>query len=61
MNAKKFRAVARRGAIRFYFSEDGERWQALGDSYDAKVLTTDYAGGFVGTAVGVYATSNLKR
>lgn len=61
VNAKKFRAVARRGAIRFYFSEDGERWQALGDSYDAKVLTTDYAGGFVGTAVGVYATSNLKR
>lgn len=39
----------------FYYSEDGDNWSALALAQDAKILSTDSAGGFVGTYLGVHA------
>ena len=42
-------------AYSFYFG-DGGNWKALKESDDGSILSTDVAGGFVGTVVGPYAT-----
>jgi len=36
------------------------RWNAIGGDEDARILTTDYAGGFVGSAVCLYATTKAE-
>ncbi|HEY0040209.1 MAG TPA: family 43 glycosylhydrolase, partial [Flavisolibacter sp.] len=41
----------------FYFSTDEENWILVKDNVDGKFLSTKKAGGFVGTTVGLYATS----
>jgi len=55
-----FKADAKNEVVRFYWSLDGKSWNAIGGDEDAKILTTDYAGGFVGAAVGLYATSKAE-
>lgn len=39
-------------------NKPGNTWIALGESQDARHLSTSRAGGFVGTTVGLYASSN---
>lgn len=48
-------------AYHFYFSHDNTSWVELGDGYDAAFLSTSQAGGFVGTIVGAYASSNGEK
>lgn len=42
----------------FYFAEQPEKWQVLLEEVDGRILSTDVAGGFVGTYIGMYASSN---
>ena len=39
----------------FSYSTDGKKWETLVAETDAKLLTTDVAGGFVGATVGMHA------
>ena len=43
--------------LRFFWSENGKNWTAIGGEEKADVLTTATAGGFIGATVGLYATS----
>ena len=45
----------------FSFSTDDRMFRTLADHVDARMLSTDVAGGFVGTTIGIYATSNGKE
>ncbi len=43
----------------FAFKEEGqEEWTYIVKDTDAKILSTDVAGGFVGTILGMFASSN---
>jgi len=42
-------------AYSFYFDQGGSGWKALKEQDDASILSTDVAGGFVGTVIGPYA------
>ena len=42
----------------FYISDDNKEWEEVGTGYDASYLSTTEAGGFVGTIIGMYASSN---
>lgn len=53
----KLRIVAEGGTYSFYFSK-GNSWQLLKDKLDAKFLSTQVAGGFIGCLFGMYATSS---
>ena len=44
-------------AYSFYFDADGSGWKPLKEGDDGAILSTDVAGGFVGTVVGPYARS----
>jgi xylan 1,4-beta-xylosidase len=44
----------------FYFAEKPDQWVLLKDKVDGKFLSTDLAGGFVGSLFGIYGTSNGK-
>ena len=41
----------------FQFSEDGKTWQTLKTQVDARFLSTQTAGGFIGCVLGLYGTS----
>jgi len=43
----------------FYSAIQGE-WKTIAEGIDGKYLSTDVAGGFVGTILGMYASSNKK-
>jgi len=38
-----------------FFYDAGDGWQLLHDNDDASILSTEVAGGFVGTVLGPYA------
>ncbi len=42
----------------FYFAEKPEAWQVLAKNADGRILSTPVAGGFVGTYIAMYASSN---
>jgi xylan 1,4-beta-xylosidase len=42
----------------FYFGETTTNYQILKENVDGRILSTDVAGGFVGTEIGLYASSN---
>lgn len=46
--------------LTFTYSTDNITYHTLADHIDARMLSTDVAGGFVGNTIGVYATSNGK-
>ena len=46
--------------LTFTYSFDGKVYLTLADHVDARMLSTDVAGGFVGNTIGLYATSNGK-
>jgi alpha-N-arabinofuranosidase len=56
-NTVALKVDAADAVCRFSFSEGdrGDRWTTLLNKADAKILTTEVAGGFVGATVGVYA------
>ncbi|MCR6111863.1 glycoside hydrolase family 43 protein [Bacillus sp. A301a_S52] len=43
----------------FYYADKEEEWSSLGDVVDGRVLSSDLAGGFVGTYLGMYITGKL--
>ncbi|WP_404332324.1 hypothetical protein [Mesobacillus maritimus] len=45
----------------FYFGENTSNYQTLLENVDGRILSTDVAGGFVGTEIGLYASSNGDR
>ncbi len=49
------RAVVDKGTASFFFSSGFPFWNTLVPATDARLLTTEVAGGFVGATVGVYA------
>ncbi|MCR6657720.1 MAG: hypothetical protein NVV63_18360 [Opitutus sp.] len=51
----QFRVDAKGPVCGFSYSTDGKTWETLVAETDAKLLTTDVAGGFVGATVGVHA------
>lgn len=44
----------------FYFATEPNHWQLLKDKVDARFLSTQEAGGFIGCLFGMYATSSGK-
>lgn len=58
-NKKVYMRIDSKGAdINFFYSYDGKTWQQLSGTQDARILSTEYAGGFTGATIGLYATSN---
>jgi xylan 1,4-beta-xylosidase len=51
----RLRVQGKAGEISFYYAEQNGDWQQLGEVQDAKILSTQVAGGFVGTTLGVHA------
>lgn len=54
-NTIKLRVNAADAVCSFAFSTDGQEWKTLVKDADAKILTTEVAGGFVGATVGLHA------
>ena len=55
------RVVANEQDLTFSYSTDGTTFNAFMEHVDARMLCTDVAGGFVGTCVGIYASSNNQE
>ena len=51
------RVVAEEQKLRFEYGPDERSLNVLIDNVDASILSTDVAGGFVGTVVGMFATA----
>ena len=45
-------------AYSFYIANELEAWRPLAEGVDGRLLSTSYAGGFVGAYLGMYASSN---
>ncbi len=52
------KVTAEAGYYHFHFASKPGKWQLLKDKVDGKWLSTETAGGFVGTLYALYATSN---
>ena len=55
------RISAQNQSYHFFFGTDLKNLQALYLDADGRILSTDMAGGFVGTYLGMYASSNRQR
>ena len=51
----QLRIQGKAGEISFFYANPQGDWQQLGEVQDAKILSTQVAGGFVGTTLGVHA------
>lgn len=51
----RLRIQGKADEISFYYADQKGDWQQLGEVQDAKILSTQVAGGFVGTTLGVHA------
>jgi alpha-N-arabinofuranosidase len=49
---------AREQDLSFAYSIDGQNYINVLENVDARMLSTDVAGGFVGNTIGMYASSN---
>ena len=56
----KLRIEAKGDTYSFYFYK-GSKWELLQDKVDAKLLSTEVAGGFIGCLFGMYATSSGEQ
>ncbi|MFX3631620.1 MAG: glycoside hydrolase family 43 protein [Candidatus Pristimantibacillus sp.] len=45
-------------SYRFLYASKSEQWETLAEHVDGTLLSSDVAGGFVGTYIGLYATAN---
>jgi alpha-N-arabinofuranosidase len=52
------RVEASEQAYSFCAASDPDRWRAVAQDVDGRILSTPVAGGFVGTYIGMYASSN---
>lgn len=52
------KAVQKAQDISFSYSFDRKNYTTVAENADGRILCTDAAGGFVGTCLGIYATSN---
>ncbi len=59
-NEVKLKIEAKGNAYAFYYGTQKDKWYTLKDNVDAKFLSTQVAGGFVGSFYSMYATSNGK-
>lgn len=41
----------------FAYSRNGKKWHTLGTPQEGHIITTQYAGGFTGSSIGLYATT----
>jgi alpha-N-arabinofuranosidase len=53
-----FKVDAREQSYSFYIASEPGEWQAVAENVDGRILSTPVAGGFVGTYIGLYASSN---
>jgi alpha-N-arabinofuranosidase len=53
-----FKVEADGQAYNFYLATEPEAWQPVAEGVDGRILSTPFAGGFVGTYIGMYASSN---
>jgi alpha-N-arabinofuranosidase len=53
-----FKVEANGQAYNFYIATEPEAWQPVAEGVDGRILSTPYAGGFVGSYIGMYASSN---
>jgi len=53
-----FKVEADGQAYSFFIATDPEAWQVVAEGVDGRILSTPLAGGFVGTYIGMYASSN---
>jgi xylan 1,4-beta-xylosidase len=53
----ELKIVGEGAKMSFYYATKPGQWQTVAANVDARYLSTDYAGGFVGTIIGLYATS----
>jgi len=60
-NELQLKIEARGDNYAFYFAERKNNWILLKDNVDGKFLSTKFAGGFVGSMYGLYATSSGKQ
>lgn len=54
----QLRVEGKAGKCNFLYSFNGKKWNVLSENVDATNLSTQKAGGFIGTTVGLYATTN---
>ncbi|MCL2190958.1 MAG: glycoside hydrolase family 43 protein [Treponema sp.] len=52
------RIIAKGQELSFGYGQDGQNYTVVCGNADARILSTDVAGGFVGTTIGMYASSN---
>ena len=52
------RIIAKGQELSFGYGPDGQTYAPVCGNADARILSTDVAGGFVGTTIGMYASSN---
>lgn len=57
----KLKVEGKGGICNFLYSFDGKDWKMLTENADATNLSTQMAGGFIGTCIGMYATSNHQK
>jgi len=53
-----FKVQADGQSYNFYIATEPEAWQPVAEGVDGRILSTPFAGGFVGTYIGMYASSN---
>jgi xylan 1,4-beta-xylosidase len=58
IKAVQLKIKAEGNTYSFYFATEKNKWKLLKNKIDAKFLSTQVAGGFVGSLYGLYATSN---
>lgn len=54
----RLRIIAEKQDIRFSYSYDGKSYHIIKAGVNARILSTDVAGGFVGNTMGLYCSSN---
>ncbi|HWT27667.1 MAG TPA: glycoside hydrolase family 43 protein [Mobilitalea sp.] len=57
-NGIRLRILANQQDLQFAFSYDGKCYHIVKADVDARILSTDVAGGFVGNTMGLYCSSN---
>ena len=57
-NPVHLKVRAKGQAYSFLVSADGDEWQPVVENVDGRILSTTVARGFVGTVIGMYASSN---
>jgi len=53
-----FKVEADGQAYSFYIATEPEAWKPVAEGVDGRILSTPFAGGFVGAYIGMYASSN---